>query len=129
MLWIDRNAAVETSPCASASKMIAASSRARPEPPSSGSMTMAGEAERRRGAHRVDRETPPPRPTGRVRGELGRGERRGGVLDRPLIVGESEVHQLRKKGSSGRGAGARTTVETITREAVMVYWVAIAWSG
>ena len=57
MLWIDRKAAVETSPPASASKTIAASSRVRRRAAHVLAHIEAGEAEAGGQPQRLDRET------------------------------------------------------------------------
>ena len=51
-----------------------------------------GEAQRGRGAQRFDREVLLLVPAGGVRRQLGFGEGAGRVLDRPLVLGEGEIH-------------------------------------
>ena len=86
MLWIDMNADTVGQPCASASKISAASNRV-----SAGAADIvadidAAHAERRRLAHHLDREMLLLVPAHRVRRDLLRGELPRHVANRDLVL-------------------------------------------
>ncbi len=92
MLWIDRKAATVGQPFASASKISTASSRPRPDPPTSSRAMMPASPKAAAALQRLDRKVLRLVPIERMgRDGLGR-EARGHVADRNLIVVEVEVH-------------------------------------
>ena len=92
MLWIEMKADTVGQPCASASKISAASKRRQRRAADVVLDIDAADAERGRLAHHVDREMLLLVPAERMRRDLFRGEFPRHIANRNLVLVESELH-------------------------------------